>query len=148
MKDAGITNVTLNMVNPGPVNTDIARDAPAVLQPYVLQRHSLTHGVHAMMLLGARVSHSRTPCALYLSLARRYSVVHWMMNSFFKPPWKGAEPSLYAAVASEVKDVSGEYYDECLPCPMSFLVHDRALRERMWRATNQIVGTNPDNVRA
>jgi hypothetical protein len=71
-----------------------------------------------------------------------HSTIDFIMNTFFKPPWKGAEPTLYAALSAEVERVSGEYYDNCVPCPVSFMAYDDALRQKIWNSTNTIVGTD------
>jgi len=61
-------------------------------------------------------------------------------NHLGDAPEKGAETSVYLACSSEVKDVTGRYFEKCKPVRSSPLSYDRELRERLWRVSEKLTG--------
>jgi NAD(P)-dependent dehydrogenase (short-subunit alcohol dehydrogenase family) len=55
-------------------------------------------------------------------------------------PEKGAETSVYLACSSEVKDVTGRYFEKCKPVRSSPLSYDRELQEMLWRVSEKLTG--------
>ena len=86
-----------------------------------------------------------------------------LMKHTFKPTWKGAEPSVYAAISEDVRasaagacvttsshlmQLAGEsdvYIDDCARCDPHEMVNDEELSARIWKWTNEINGTS-DNI--
>ncbi len=53
-------------------------------------------------------------------------------------PEKGAETSVYLACSSEVKDVTGHYFEKCKPVRSSPLSYDQERRDKLWMVSEKL----------
>ena len=56
------------------------------------------------------------------------------------PPEKGAETTVYLASSTDVKGVSGRYFDKKKAVASSAASHDEAAQERLWIESAKLVG--------
>ena len=55
---------------------------------------------------------------------------------------KGAQTTLYLATSPEVEGVSGKYFSNCKETPSSRLSYDAAVRQRLWRVSEELIRQN------
>ncbi|TFG13222.1 SDR family oxidoreductase [Candidatus Thorarchaeota archaeon] len=63
---------------------------------------------------------------------------------FQKSPEEGAETPIYVAASSEVKGLSGEFFADRERKDLPDEVKNEELQERLWRTTEELLGTNYD----
>lgn len=81
------------------------------------------------------------PGVVSTELARDFPVpVRLLAKWLFKSPARGARTSLYLASAPEAAAVSGRYFVDAKEKTPSKLALDDALAERLWTATERLVG--------
>ena len=52
-----------------------------------------------------------------------------IITIFFKTPWKGAQTTIYSAVAEELEGVSGKFFADCAEIKLTVSNQDA---ERLW----------------
>ncbi len=57
---------------------------------------------------------------------------------------EGARTSLYCAVAPELEQVSGKYFDKCQAVPSSEVSYDQAAAQRLWELSAHLTNEDPD----
>ena len=72
--------------------------------------------------------------------SRMSSVMFGMMKPFQISPAKGAETSLYVAMAPELEKVSGKHFAKSQEKESAEISHDIDLQERLWIATEKMLG--------
>src|SRR5215471_8956675 len=55
---------------------------------------------------------------------------------------KGAQTPLYLATSPEVEGVSGRYFSDCKETPSSRRSYDAAVRQRLWRVSEELIQQN------
>ena len=63
-----------------------------------------------------------------------------LLKPFIRTPEEGARTAVYLAGDAEVAHVTGEYFKDERPAPMSPLAQDDAAARRMWEVSEQMVG--------
>jgi retinol dehydrogenase-14 len=63
-----------------------------------------------------------------------------LMRPVMKSPEQGAQTSVYAATSPELEGVSGRLFINSRPGRTSATADDRALAERLWTVSAQLVG--------
>lgn len=66
-------------------------------------------------------------------------LVQWMMKPFFRSPEKGAETSIYLALAENPTIASGGYYADCKPAKPKPWAEDDAAAEKLWQVTEDLL---------
>ncbi|MGI9276653.1 MAG: SDR family oxidoreductase [Endozoicomonas sp.] len=66
-------------------------------------------------------------------------IVPKLLKPFFKTPAQGAETTLYMALASEMKGVTGGYYANCKPGKMKPWAKDDEAAEKLWKVSQGMV---------
>jgi retinol dehydrogenase 12 len=65
----------------------------------------------------------------------------WSLFAFFGlSPEKGAETSIYLASADDVKNITGKYFDKCVPYEGSDIARDKKLQQSLWDWTIKMSG--------
>jgi NAD(P)-dependent dehydrogenase (short-subunit alcohol dehydrogenase family) len=59
---------------------------------------------------------------------------------FARPVDKGAETLIFLASAAEISDVSGEYFQDCHPVPVSAAALDDTAAQRLWVESSKLAG--------
>ncbi len=81
------------------------------------------------------------PGVVSTSLAReRDRFSKWFVKTFFMTPEKGARTSAWAAASPDLEGVTGRYFDDCREAKPSPLVHDAALRAKLWALSEERTG--------
>jgi len=68
-------------------------------------------------------------------------VIFGLVSRFARSPEKGAQTLIYLASSPEVQGASGGYYFDCKLTPPSPAAQDDAAAERLWRVSEQLVGS-------
>jgi NAD(P)-dependent dehydrogenase (short-subunit alcohol dehydrogenase family) len=55
-------------------------------------------------------------------------------------PESGAKTSVYLASSTEVKGITGQYFQDAKPVPSSPLSYDRSYQERLWQISEKLTG--------
>lgn len=58
--------------------------------------------------------------------------VYKLLRPFFRTPAEGAATAVYLATADEVAGVTGQYFYDSKPAPVSALAQDRVSAQRLW----------------
>jgi NAD(P)-dependent dehydrogenase (short-subunit alcohol dehydrogenase family) len=59
------------------------------------------------------------------------------------PPQHGARTPVYLATSPDVENVSGKYFENCIPKRSSSLSYDRKLQEKLWEISEKLTGVGP-----
>jgi retinol dehydrogenase 14 len=79
----------------------------------------------------------RTQLGRELPLAMRLG---WeLVSRRFAPPQDGARTLVYVVAAAQAGEVSGEYFEDCHPAPVSGLASDDSLARALWRESERLV---------
>lgn len=68
------------------------------------------------------------------------SMVHKLLRPFFLTPEQGSATAVYLASSPEVQDVTGQYFYQSKPSPISKLAADAENARRFWDWSEQAVG--------
>lgn len=85
------------------------------------------------------------PGVVATNLARDMNAFfRWAARTFLITPEKGAQTSVYVAASPELEGVTGKYFDACKEAKPSALVHDAALRKRLWDLSESLSSARLD----
>lgn len=61
-------------------------------------------------------------------------------RTFMIQPEKGAETSIYLASSNNVKNITGQYFDKCVPGKLAPIARNKQNAQKIWDITQQITG--------
>jgi NAD(P)-dependent dehydrogenase (short-subunit alcohol dehydrogenase family) len=154
MLDLLRANAPARIVN---VNSDSHQSARLDFGDLSAERHSFPPNAYgqsklASMLFSVELAQRVDPAAVTVNalhpgmVATDFGDVGGLVQfgwTFMKPfcisPEQGAQTPIYCAASPEVAGVTGEYFRQCLPASTNPLVHDAALRKRLWETTEEML---------
>lgn len=79
------------------------------------------------------------PGVVATEIWRQVPILRSIAKLFMLSPEKGARTTVYLAASSEVRGVTGTYFDKCAPAKSTALSRDEALQERLWTVTESML---------
>lgn len=67
-----------------------------------------------------------------------------LLGLLFIAPDKGAKTTLMLASDASLTDTTGKYYDQCELAACAALANDKALRQKLWQVSTELVGVSAD----